>query len=447
LDYVNINAYVDYIVIGNECNYPKPYPDPYLKAINYFNISHNSSIIFEDSKPGLMSALSVLPYKIIGIDNGDNTLILDELNIKDRLYNFNNINIDDILQENTCDISIKIKDMIYNSLKNRYDINDIVVDLTKLKGGYISDVIKVNIILKSGEKLDCVLKYENDYTSSLTQMAYKLGLFDREYYFYENISPYINIHIPKYIGTIKNNDFISKGLLLENINREDMSLGLDLNKEKIDVSLKVIEECAKFHSLFWNKDLTKSFINLKKHNDSLFNPLWGNFIRQRWPLFIEKWSHIIPGIVKDKMQYIVDNFDNIQDYLSEDNLTLCHGDVKSGNIFYKKNNNGYTPYFIDWQYIANGKGVQDIVFFLIESFTTENIHKYLHIFKQYYYIKLQEYGVMNYSIEQYNKDFEYSIYYFPFFVAIWFGTTPTDELIDIKFPEMFINKLIYFLNI
>jgi hypothetical protein len=33
-----------------------------------------------------------------------------------------------------------------------------------------------------------------------------------------------------------------------------------------DVSLKVIEECAKFHSLFWNKDLTKSFINLNDYN-------------------------------------------------------------------------------------------------------------------------------------------------------------------------------------
>ena len=106
-------------------------------------------------------------------------------------------------------------------------------------------------------------------------MAYKLGLFDREYYFYENISSYININIPRYIGTMKDSNFVSKGILLENINKDDFFLNLDLNKESIDVSLKVIEECAKFHGLFWNKDLSKSFPDLKKHNNDMFKPVWG----------------------------------------------------------------------------------------------------------------------------------------------------------------------------
>jgi thiamine kinase-like enzyme len=312
----------------------------------------------------------------------------------------------------------------------------------KLKGGYISDVIKVNIELVSGTKIDCVLKYENDYTSSLTKMAYKLGLFDREYYFYEHISDYININVPRYIGTIRDSNFISKGIILENIDREDFKLNLNLNKESIDVSLKVIEQCAKFHSLFWNKDLTNSFKDLKKHNDELFNPVWGNFLREKWGLFLEKWKHMFQSSTLSKLEYIVNHYEDIQKHLSQNHLTLCHGDVKSGNIFYRKINEGYMPYFIDWQYIAYGKGVQDIVFFMIESFTKDNIMKYMNLFKNYYYIKLVEYGITQYTLEEYNKDFEYATYYFPVFVAIWFGTTTTDELIDPSFPFMFIQKLI-----
>ena len=447
LNYIGINQFINYIVIGNECNKPKPYPYPYLKATEYFNISNNKVIIFEDSKPGLLSALSIIPRKIIGVNNGTNLNILNELNISNIIIDYNNLNIENIINNTTDIIENNILYMIYNSLKNKYDIKDINIDLTKLKGGYISDVIKVNIELKSGNKLDCILKYENDYKTSLTKMAYTLGLFDREYYFYENISSYINIHTPKYIGTIKDNNFISKGILLENIDKENMYLGLDLNKENIDVSLKVIEQCAKLHSQFWNKDITKSFINLKKHNDILFNPSWSNFIKEKWPIFIEKWNHILTNSVKEKMQYIVNNFEFIQEYLSMENLTLCHGDIKSGNIFYQKNNDSYIPYFIDWQYIANGKGVQDIVFFIIESFTGDNIIKYIDLFKKYYYIKLKEFGVIDYNIEKYNKDFEYAIFYFPFFVTIWFGTTPTDELIDINFPESFITKYITIIDI
>lgn len=436
LKHIKIYKYINYIVIGDECDNPKPYPDPYLKAISLLNTTPDKCIIFEDSKPGLLSALNVFPKCIIGVNNGTNENILKELDIKSVIYNYNNVELDQIIK----DIAYDIKKMIYNSLK-QYDIKDIKLDTTKLKGGYISDVIKVSIELHSGNTMDCVLKYENDYTSSLTKMAYKLGLFDREYYFYESISNYINIHVPKYLGTIKDSNFISKGILLENIHQDGFYLNLDLNKS-IDVSLKVIEQCAKFHSLFWNKDLSKSFPNLKKHNDPLFNPTWNDFIQEKWPEFSKKWENIIKPTTLHKLESIVERFSSIQEYLSINNLTLCHGDVKSGNIFYK---DGYMPYFIDWQYIANGKGVQDIVFFMIESFSIDTIEKYGDIFKQYYYIKLQEYGV-HYSIEDYNKDFEYAICYFPFFVAIWFGTTPTDELIDVSFPFVFIQKLLYFIE-
>jgi thiamine kinase-like enzyme len=141
------------------------------------------------------------------------------------------------------------------------------------------------------------------------------------------------------------------------------------------------------------------------------------------------------------MKRVVDRFEEIQDYLSKDHLTICHGDVKSGNIFYKKQEHGYMPYFIDWQYLANGKGVQDIVFFMMESFSVENIKAYYELFKMYYYMKIKENGI-HYSMEAYQKDFEYAICYFPLFVAVWFGTTPTEELIDVSFPFLFIQKFV-----
>jgi len=62
-------------------------------------------------------------------------------------------------------------------------------------------------------------------------------------------------------------------------------------------------------------------------------------------------------------------------------------------------------------------------------------------------IKLQENDIMNYSIDDYNKDFENAIYYFPFFVAIWFGTINDDELIDKNFPFFFIQKLFNFMKL
>jgi thiamine kinase-like enzyme len=133
--------------------------------------------------------------------------------------------------------------------------------------------------------------------------------------------------------------------------------------------------------------------------------------------------------------------------LSSTNLTLCHGDIKSANIFYKPIGESlYEPYFIDWQYVIMGKGVQDLVFFMIESFDIGTINKYRNLFKEYYYVKLLEFGVKTYSMEEYKIDFDYSIKYFPFFVAIWFGTLNEDELIDKNFPFFFIQKLFNFIS-
>jgi thiamine kinase-like enzyme len=145
---------------------------------------------------------------------------------------------------------------------------------------------------------------------------------------------------------------------------------------------------------------------------------------------------------------VFDNFLSIQNQLSDKNLTFCHGDVKSPNIFYKKTStpDDYEPVFIDWQYIALGKGVQDLVFFMIESFDIQKIKTYKNIFKDYYFTKLIESGV-NYSNEDYENDFLNASYYFPFFVAVWFGTLNEDELIDKYFPRGFITKLINFYTI
>jgi hypothetical protein len=223
------------------------------------------------------------------------------------------------------------------------------------------------------------------------------------------------------------------------------SLNLDLNTQDLNISLGVISELAKFHSKYWNKDIKKTFQELRKHDDQLFNPVWTNFINNNWDIFKDNWNGILSEKQLSIAENIKDNFTQIQSSLSNSNLTLIHGDVKSPNIFYDISN-GFKPTFLDWQYIAIGKGVQDMIFFLIESFDLDNIKLFYPIFKNYYYKKLKEFGVQNYSYDEYEKDLKNAVCYFPFFVAIWFGTTPQDDLIDKNFSFFFIQKLFFFLD-
>ena len=118
LKHVNIYKYIQYIIIGNECLKPKPYPDPYLMAIKLMQTTNDKCIIFEDSKPGLLSALAVAPRNIIGVNNGTNTSILEELNIKTVINNFTNMSLNDILNTNKDVYNLKFLFYLYLELRS-----------------------------------------------------------------------------------------------------------------------------------------------------------------------------------------------------------------------------------------------------------------------------------------------------------------------------------------
>jgi HAD superfamily hydrolase (TIGR01509 family) len=446
LEYTKINKLIDLLVIGNECSYPKPHPEPYLFAMRHFNFDNKKTMIFEDSKTGIASAINSYPKCVIGIETLYESSILKSYGVNFSIKNYDNLAIEPFLKyNNIMDLNV-IKKYVLNSITNM-DLTKIQIDGT-LKGGFISDVYAVKITSSTSEEYDTVLKLENKNGDTfLSKMAKKLNLYDREYYFYDYISKYIPIKYPKCYGLIKDDNYDNIGILMDNLNSKNYKLNLNINVENMDVSLNIINNLAKMHSCFWNKDLNKMFKELNKNDDPLFNPTWSNFIKERWDLFKTNWTNIITEQQMSKAETIMNNFSNIQRLLSDKNLTLCHGDVKSPNIFYKPIENGsYEPYFIDWQYVCIGKGVQDLVFFMIESFSIDKLNLYFDMFKKYYYIKLLEYGVNNYSLNDYEIDFKNAACYFPFFVALWFGTLSEDELIDKNFPYFFIVRLFNFLD-
>ena len=54
----------------------------------------------------------------------------------------------------------------------------------------------------------------------------------------------------------------------------------------------------------------------------MFNPKWNEFINKNWSKFKDRWSSILNENQINKAQFIVDNYQSIQDYLSDKNLTF-----------------------------------------------------------------------------------------------------------------------------
>ena len=444
IKYININKSVDFIISSTDCINGKPDTEPYKTAIKRYNITSDKCLIFEDSKSGILSAKGVNPKLLIGIETIYTSSEMINYGVHVSIKNFCDLKIVNLIIEQNNVIN-KLKDSIKTSsaIKN---IKDVYIYEDKLKGGFIADVIQFKINTYDDKSYSQVLKYENQQENGLSKMAKQLDLYEREYYFYTNISNDINICIPTFYNLLLDENSNNIGVVLENLIDKKYKINLNLSIEKIDVTLKIVDRMAKMHSKFWNKNLKQQYPELKCSTDIIFCPFFENFIHEKYGLFKQKWF----GNLNDKQigicNEIVKDFNKIQQRFSTGaNLTFIHGDIKSPNIFYDVEHDN-EPYFIDWQHCAIGKGVQDLIFFILESFDIVNIKQIFFLTKHYYYIKLIEYGITNYSLEEYEKDIHDAMCYIPFFTSVWFGTIPQDELIDKNFPYFLINKMFYLLE-
>ena len=442
--HIEIDKYLDFIIASNDCINGKPNGEPYEKAINKYKIDNNKCFIFEDSKSGLLSGKSVNPKLLIGIETIYSSFELLNYGVNLSISNYLNFNINELLQSEK-NIIHYFNNMIKNN-SSISNIKNILINDNKLKGGFIADVISFKIVTDDDIIYSQILKYENEESNNLSEVAHKLKLYEREYYFYTDIAQNINVCIPKFYNLIKTDNYKVCGIVLENLIEKNLKINLNLNNESIDVSLKIVDRMAKMHCKFWNKNLKQMFPNLKNSTDEIFNPFFKNFMSERYELFKTKWFKILNENQIKKSEEIYCNFQEIQSRFSQgNNLTFIHGDIKSPNVFYDIENN-YEPYFIDWQHCAIGKGVQDLIFFIIESFDIINVKITFNLLKNYYYKKLIEYGITNYSFEQYENDIYDAICYIPFFTSVWFGTIPQDELIDKNFPYFLISKMFYLIE-
>lgn len=466
LEITGLDKFVKVVIASEDCIKHKPNPEPYIKAIEYFNTISDKVVIFEDSLNGILAARGCGSKCIIGI-NTSGKLSADNVDLL--LDNFpSSINaIESIFHKSSKQKIINyIKQSInnsningnINSNRDNRDNKNITIDIhdTKLKSGFIANVTSVSIVLNDSNKskTHIILKTKSEQQSSLKNMATQLHLYENEQMFYECLSNLIPINIPKFYGTLYNENLEPIGIMIENL-FEKNTIHTISTIENINTAFLIIDEVVKLHSKFWRKSLDSNF-PISRNNDKSHKSFCKEFLESKINDFLDRWNFLIPEKVKNLIVLSINMYNKIQDSLSNEPLTLCHGDFKVTNMFFEKhtckcnnvhnvhNKENYIPYFIDWQYVSYGKGVKDLVFFMIESFDEKFIQKYYKIMIEYYYIKLIENGISDYTKDNYIYDIFNSMLLYPLFVAVWFGTISSEDLIDSDFPMAYINKLVNF---
>lgn len=438
LQHTGLLKYVSYLVASEDCDLNKPSPKPYLKAIEYFNSKLKNTFIFEDSYSGYKSAFNSGVENIVLIVNENSCN--DILNTTEyKIQDFDSLNlekIDNYFFQNSDYTKEILKKKIQEKFKDLL-LNNVIDNNCNLKSGYICDIKSFKIIYPDNESDEIIIKINNT-ENILSKVASKLNLYNNEEYFYEKISKFINCKYPKFYG-ILNIDINRKGIILENLLKYPGNFNINLNKN-INLLLSVVNNISKIHKKFYfkeNKNIPLIFQKINKPNQISF---YKELIFQRKDKFIKKHMNILNEVEMNLIKKCFDEFENNINILSSYPLSLCHGDLKSPNIFYRDNGD---IYLLDWQYLQLNKGISDIIFLLVESIDFDK--KIFDIVINYYYIIINQ-NNKYYDYNNYLIDIKASLYFFPFFVMVWFNTEDEDKLLDKIFPIKFMRNFIKYLN-
>ena len=86
LQKTGIIEYFDYILTNEDVSLAKPHPEGYLHVLEYFNVSHQNTLIVEDSPKGLEAAYAS-GCKVLKVGNPDDVTVANLKEFIDENFN------------------------------------------------------------------------------------------------------------------------------------------------------------------------------------------------------------------------------------------------------------------------------------------------------------------------------------------------------------------------
>jgi len=433
LKYTDLYKFVNLLVASEDTIHHKPHPEPYMSAAKELGMQTKECTAFEDSMTGYLSAKKSGVGAICLYDNGKNACVMENA-IGLKFTSYGSLSVADMsgggIESEVTHNGAIMKALAGLPIKSIYKSNE------NIKTGYICDIDLYNLTYNDGSTEDIILKISN-HGNELSKVATRLNMYNNELYFYDSIATRVpGLKVPRCYGTFKDGEKV--GIVLENLSKCNGSFGVDLNGN-IRQLLSVVSAAHSMHTNFYFDGadcIPPQMVDLKRVNEITY---YSELVSERFDRFIAKCTPLLTDDEVKILSTINGSFSEILKKNSKFPLCFCHGDLKSPNIYYRKDTE---PYFLDWQYVHINKGISDIVFLLVESVDFEP--SVVTIVEQYYYRLLVESG-KEVAYEEYMEDFRNSLCIFPFFVMVWFNSEDNDKLIDKCFPTRFLkNTLKYY---
>lgn len=287
-----------------------------------------------------------------------------------------------------------------NGMANNSSVNGFSLETLSGYGGFTNSLYRLNLqydVIENDTLTSMVVKTpsKNDLIRGVTDI---LQSNQREVDFYRHVPSVQKLRTPYiyYLDIAENKeDTIIFMQDMVGYTQGDSVLGCSLEYAK-----KFIKGIAGFHATFWSSE-NYGYIPLRKDQAQEYMALYP----EAWCSILNKTGDFIPESLSTLGQDIFGHILTIKDTLSIYPATICHGDYRLDNIFFKNDE----LVVFDWEYCVRGRGVYDVATFITEAFNPIERKRWEFDLLKLYYSTLQENGISDYSFDDCFYDYSVSM--------------------------------------
>lgn len=192
--------------------------------------------------------------------------------------------------------------------------------------------------------------------------------YEREVRFYRELAPWVDLATPRCYASAFDADSGDFALLLEDLGAD--RIGDQLAGCSAQDAALVVDEIARLHAAWWGHPRLAELPWLPPV-DSEVNRMGLGLYPQAWAIFLDRFGAAMSPALRAIGDRLGDQLMSLLDEVAGGPQTVCHGDLRLDNVFFRAQGDEARPLtLIDWQIAGRAVGTYDVAYFVSQSLAT-----------------------------------------------------------------------------
>lgn len=250
------------------------------------------------------------------------------------------------------------------------------------------------------------------------------GMGRREVLFYEHLGGEVPIRAPRcyYCAASESGDQYI--MLLEHLDDSGCTFRNSSTMYSLDFIRSVLDAFANFHAKYWQSPRFET--DLAWLQPPVQHAIGVDLVASA----LEQFGSELPAVFTSMAELYLTETNAVHRLWNDGDLTLVHGDVHDGNLFF----DGTQPGFLDWALAARAPGMRDVGYFIAGAMKPQDRGEHQRAMLQYYRARLIQYGAHAPSESQLWEQYQWHAAY------VWIGAATTLAMGDAWQPIRYARK-------